>query len=172
MIKTAREILEMDTYTLQASGKYPLLIFQKNGNIWRVNVTQPDLALAKMESMKLETPYRLVDYKMSTGHMHIQIDGKKFKQHRLLYEIFVGKIPEGMDIDHINEIKDDNRIENLRLLSRGDNIRNRQNKRISHQKPGKKSCPYKGVVWNEDRKKWRVRIIEPSTKKHIGLGQF
>lgn len=35
-----------------------------------------------------------------------------------------GDIPEGYEIDHINHIRDDNRIENLRLVRKKDNQKN------------------------------------------------
>jgi len=43
--------------------------------------------------------------------------------HRVVYQEFVGPIPKGMEIDHINNIKTDNKIENLQMLTKKDNIR-------------------------------------------------
>lgn len=43
------------------------------------------------------------------GYLRMQIDGKFYSVHRLVYETFFGEIPEGMVIDHINGIRDDNR---------------------------------------------------------------
>lgn len=37
----------------------------------------------------------------------------------------VGPIPDGMETDHINHVRDDNRIENLRLVSRIENMKNK-----------------------------------------------
>lgn len=42
--------------------------------------------------------------------------------HRIVWQIFNGAIPEGMQVDHINGIKNDNRISNLQLLSPSQNI--------------------------------------------------
>jgi hypothetical protein len=62
--------------------------------------------------------YKLVD---------IQIDkkNKTFKAHRLIVEAFFGSIKEGLQVDHINRIKTDNRIENLRVVTPIVNMRNR-----------------------------------------------
>lgn len=42
--------------------------------------------------------------------------------HRLVYETFVGEIPEGMQVNHINEDVKDNRLENLNLMDCKTNI--------------------------------------------------
>lgn len=45
-----------------------------------------------------------------------------FLTHRAVYEAHVGPIPAGMDINHINGVKTDNRVENLEVLSRRENM--------------------------------------------------
>lgn len=42
--------------------------------------------------------------------------------HRLVWEAFNGPIPEGYEVNHMNEDKSDNRIENLNLLTHKENI--------------------------------------------------
>ena len=49
---------------------------------------------------------------------------KKFSVHRLVYETFVGEIPEGYEIDHINTVRDDNRLVNLRVVTSKENSNN------------------------------------------------
>ena len=44
--------------------------------------------------------------------------------HRLIWETFNGEIPEGYEIDHINTIRNDNRLENLRLVTHKENSNN------------------------------------------------
>lgn len=44
--------------------------------------------------------------------------------HRVVWEAFNGEIPEGMEIDHVNAIRDDNRLENLRLVTHKENCNN------------------------------------------------
>ena len=64
------------------------------------------------------------------GYLIIKIKGKQYKAHRLVYAIHYGKLPSG-ELDHINRVRGDNRIENLRLSDRTSNVRN------SYVKPNK-----------------------------------
>ncbi len=58
------------------------------------------------------------------GYVIIKIKGKQYKAHRLVFAYFNNRFPKN-EIDHINHIRDDNRIENLREVSRLENIYNR-----------------------------------------------
>lgn len=51
------------------------------------------------------------------------------KVHHLVLEAFVGPRPDGCECDHINTIRDDNRIENLRWVSHGENVLNPESRR-------------------------------------------
>ena len=55
----------------------------------------------------------------------IRIDGKyKYVYaHRMVYENFIGEIPVGMDINHIDGDKTNNDISNLEIVTRIENIR-------------------------------------------------
>ena len=57
------------------------------------------------------------------GYLIIKIKGKQYKAHRLVFAMFYGRFPE-KEIDHINRIRSDNRIENLREVDHITNIRN------------------------------------------------
>lgn len=50
--------------------------------------------------------------------------GKNFSVHRIVWEAFNDQIPEGMEIDHINAIRDDNRLVNLRVVTHKENANN------------------------------------------------
>lgn len=60
----------------------------------------------------------------SKGYIEVKLHGKMYKVHRIIWEMHNGKIPEGMQIDHINRVRNDNRIENLRLATNQENQRN------------------------------------------------
>ena len=47
---------------------------------------------------------------------------KTYLVHRLVFEAFNGPIPEGYEINHINEKKFDNRLENLNLMTHRENV--------------------------------------------------
>lgn len=58
---------------------------------------------------------------ISKGYRQIKINSKRYYEHLLIWIYFNSDIPDGLQIDHINRIKDDNRIENLRSVSRSIN---------------------------------------------------
>jgi hypothetical protein len=65
-------------------------------------------------------------FKDTYGHFGIEIDGKRYLSHRLAWLYVYGKWPEHQ-IDHINRIRDDNRIENLRDVKGVVNASNKGN---------------------------------------------
>lgn len=84
------------------------------------------------------------------GYINIMVDGKRYLAHRLVWLYHYGHMPEN-EIDHINRDKTDNRIENLREVSRSCNMRNTGN--YITNKSG-----VKGVRFADDRGKWMVSI--------------
>ena len=66
-------------------------------------------------------------FELKTGYLIFRVSKPKFCNvyvHRLVYETFVGEIPSGYEIDHINTIRNDNRLGNLRSVTHLDNMRN------------------------------------------------
>lgn len=59
------------------------------------------------------------------GYITLKILGKYYKEHCLVWLLHNGKLPYN-EIDHINNVEDDNRIENLRAATRETNCANRK----------------------------------------------
>jgi hypothetical protein len=100
----------------------------------------------------------------SEGYIQIRILGKKMTAHRMAWLLHYGTLPKN-NIDHINEIKTDNRIENLREATPSENMRNYTNN-------VKNTSGYKNVVWNKKASKWQVGLRVEGKKKHIGMFAF
>ena len=55
---------------------------------------------------------------------------KNYYQHRFVYEVFKGPIPSCFEVDHQNNVKTDNRIKNLQLLTHKKNLEKSKNRPI------------------------------------------
>lgn len=97
------------------------------------------------------------------GYRVIVINGKKHRAHRIAYELVNGPIPDGLWVDHINHIRDDNRICNLRLVTKSGNMRNATLRQDN-------SSGVTGVSWHSGSRKWRARINHNG--KSVFLGFF
>ncbi len=89
-----------------------------------------------------------------------QGNNKTLYLHRAIYaKILGGTIPHGLQVDHINRNRLDNRRENLRLATRSQNQANKS-------RPINNTSQYKGVSFNHG--KWEVRIRYAGHRIHLG----
>ena len=97
------------------------------------------------------------------GYMQVSISIKGSVKnclvHRLIWIINNGAIPDGVQIDHIDRDKVNNKIENLRLVSSRENMMN-----IATNTSG-----YPGVYWHSRYKKWQACIRIENVLKHGGM---
>lgn len=68
--------------------------------------------------------HRIGSKMKSNGYRYLPYNGRLVLEHRFIWEAFHGPIPSGMEIDHLNTIRDDNRLENLRLVTPKENKHN------------------------------------------------
>lgn len=136
-----------------------------------------------MKNLSLERLYEVLSYDADTGrfawrvkhaHSHliagtndyygyrvIRIDGVLYKAHRLAWLYTYGEWPT-KGLDHKNQVKDDNRIANLREATQSENMHN------VPLRAGNKSG-VSGVVWRSDRNKWNARIKVGYKTFNLGL---
>lgn len=93
------------------------------------------------------------------GYIIIQINGKPYSAHRLAWLYIHGEWPKNQ-IDHINGIKNDNRIENLR------DIIHRENQQNTHKHRNGKLV---GCNFHKPAKKWQAKIQIKNKDYHLGL---
>ncbi|MBZ3666616.1 HNH endonuclease signature motif containing protein [Pseudomonas monteilii] len=96
----------------------------------------------------------------SDGYLRVKINNVAFRVHRVIWLITYGEWPEGQ-IDHVNGVRDDNRIENLRAVSVVGNQQN-QHMRVDNTSGATGVC-LQGSAWTA---KIRVR------GKRLYLGRF
>lgn len=63
-------------------------------------------------------------FSSGSGYYQVRNYGKLFLVHRVIWELENGPIPDGMFVDHMDQDKLNNRLENLRLVTRAGNNQN------------------------------------------------
>lgn len=93
------------------------------------------------------------------GYVRVCVSGRFFFAHRIIWMMHNHDIPQEKQIDHINRVKADNRIENLRLVTPSQNIANRD-------------IDEAGFHWDKAYQKWRVQIRVTGVKKIKCVGRY
>lgn len=119
-------------------------LFYYEGHLWWVIPTAPNVEIGQI--------FGCLD---SDGYRHGNFYGKEAKEHHLVWLYHTGDCPAYLD--HINGLRDDNRLENLRLSSHQNNMRNRAGNKNSSSK-------YKGVSRYKNNR-WQVHI----DNKYLGI---
>jgi hypothetical protein len=97
----------------------------------------------------------------SSGYTRIKVNGMEFVAHRLAWLYTHGTWPDHQ-IDHINGDKRDNRIKNLRDVSRSVNLQNQTRARRGS------TSGLLGVSWHKHKEQWETKIMIDKRSQHIG----
>lgn len=100
-----------------------------------------------------------VTSKTEKGYVRVTVDGVMCKAHQIIFLLHNKKWPT--QVDHINGIRDDNRIENLREVTSKQNNWNRKSINPNGTK---------GVHWHKQIGRWVASIT--INRKNIHLGSF
>ena len=99
----------------------------------------------------------------STGRWCINFKGRKYLRSRVVWMIHNGEIPEGFEIDHIDHDRLNDRIENLRLVTRSENAKN-----LSMRADNTSGVT--GVTFCKRDQTWQAKINVKG--KTVSLGHF
>jgi hypothetical protein len=90
------------------------------------------------------------------GYIFPWIGGTHVKQHRIVASTFLGLDMSNtkIQVDHINGVKHDNRLENLRLVTNQQNHHNR--------------TKALGYSWHKKMNKWHAKIKLDGRTIHLG----
>ena len=89
------------------------------------------------------------------GYRILRIRKSNYKAHRIAHYYVTGCDPAELQIDHINEVKNDNRFENLRLATNSQNLHNIASR--------------KGVHKHKLTNKWTAVFSLNGVKHYLGL---
>ena len=98
--------------------------------------------------------------KTKQGYIHIRVKTDRVLAHRLAWLYVHGEMPK-LFIDHINHDKTDNRISNLRLVTRIENSKNLG-------KSIRNTSGFVGVSYNKSNNQWRADIRIDGKLKYLG----
>jgi hypothetical protein len=95
--------------------------------------------------------------------LRLSLNGKKtdYRVNRLVALEFIPNPNNKPTVDHIDRVKTNNNIGNLRWATQPENEAN-TSKRLNM------TSKYKGVYWHKDKNKWHVSITKDRKKMHIG----
>lgn len=96
-----------------------------------------------------------------TGYQRVKVDGKTYQRSRLAWLYTVGSFPPGM-LDHRNGDRRDDRLENLRACTAGENCQN-----LGLTKANKSGVM--GVSWKTSHKRWCAQIKHHGRVHYLGL---
>lgn len=106
----------------------------------------------------------IAGHKRMDGYVVISLGNNSYFAHRLAVLYMENKLYPH-HVDHINGIKDDNRWCNLREATSSQNAANTGVRKDN-------TSGFRGVSWDEKRKKWKTRINVDGKEIHLGRYKF
>lgn len=103
-------------------------------------------------------------YPNAEGYIHFMVDRRTYMAHRLAWLYMTSKWPQNL-IDHINGIKNDNRIENLREATASENKQNMRKARSDCKNSGLMGA-YFDIRYGG---RWFSNITINGKRQHLGM---
>lgn len=119
----------------------------------KVKLSNGEIAIVDDEDYELVSRYEWLCSTTKQGYKYLHV--KPVSMHKLIM-----KAPEGMEVDHINGDTLDNRRENLRIVTKQQNMWN--------QRKSSGTSKYKGVFWHKRDKRWIASITKDRKARYLG----
>lgn len=107
---------------------------------------------------------RSTEYLLPIGYFYAYVGERLIPVQRIVWALHNGD-PGNLDIDHIDQDKLNNKIENLRALTRSENMQNQTEAQSNNKTSG-----VRGVYRDSARRKWAAKITVNG--KDIMIGRF
>ncbi len=120
---------------------------------WKEVIDFPNYSVSNLGNVKNKSNLILKPNILSNGYYQHRLskDGnyKTFKTSRLVAKHFLEGFDDKFEIDHIDNDKTNNNVNNLRCSTRSENNKNRR---------GYGKSKYKGVCFDKRKQRWSVRV--------------
>ncbi len=107
---------------------------------------------------------KLVGNLSAGGYVELQCKRHRLYGHRVAWLLVHGEWPKGQ-LDHINGVRDDNRMENLRDVTNQENHKNQKKHKDN-------SSGVTGVYWNKRAEKWQAYICVNGRQIYLGVHKY
>ena len=140
--------------------------FEKTVFDWRIIKDFPNYRVCKLGLVQNIKTNRILKFcKDKKGYLLINLCNngiaKHMRVHRLVAHAYLDNPENKLSVDHINNIKSDNRLENLRFASR-------QEQQHNIGIPKNNTSGVKGVYYDKSRNYWRAIIYINGKRIHLG----
>lgn len=98
-------------------------------------------------------------------YISVTYQGKKYRAHRIIWEMYNGPIPSGMEIDHEDGDRANNKIRNLNLRSNAGNHLNMAKRRDN-------TSGATGVYQCKATNKWKAAATQNGVTTHLGTFEY
>lgn len=155
-LPTPEEIKQLFEYE-PSTGR---VIYKPRPLSWFVPTEDPSLRERTHNVWNRKHPGTPAGIKDGGGYLTTALHGKRLALHRIAWAIVHGEWPEG-DIDHINGDRADNRLANLRHVTRAENLRNRA-------KSSNNVSGIPGVTFYTKYQKWMAKFEYKGRTHFVG----
>lgn len=140
-----------------------MITFEKANELFRYDGETGKLFLKKRVNPRIPATLEAGTLRAKDGYVNVGIGGKLYPAHMIAMLLTFGNIPKNSEVDHINHIRNDNRLCNLRFVSKSEN---RRNQSVS----SRNSTGHTGTYFDRDRNKFVAQI--KVNGKVIYLGSY